>query len=79
VRCGTIQNDDYTITYASGVVLHHQLTANYAWQSGDSGGAVFWANTAKGIQSGFNQNGLAVYSHTHYVMSATTAWVNVSP
>ena len=78
VRCGTILDDDYWIKYASGIILNHQILANYAWQIGDSGGAIFWVNTAKGIQSGFNQDGYAVYSHTHYVMSQTTAWVNVS-
>lgn len=78
VRCGIIVDDDFTINYGGGVILYGQLTANYAWQVGDSGGAVFWSSTAKAIQSGYNQFNNAVYSHTHYVQTRTGGWVNVS-
>jgi hypothetical protein len=76
VRCGTVTGLHGHHQIQPGVVLDEQYYANYAWQGGDSGGAVFYGARAIGIQSGF-AGSWATFSHIHYAQSRTGAWVNV--
>jgi hypothetical protein len=76
VRCGAIQGFG-THQIEPGVYVSNQRYANYAWQGGDSGGAVLYGSRAIGIQSGYAGT-WATYSHIHYAQSRTGSWVNVS-
>jgi hypothetical protein len=76
-RCGQIVDPNEEIEIQPGVVLIRQREASYAWEFGDSGGAVFNGNVAVGIQSG-HIGANATYSHIHYAQSRTNSWVNVS-
>lgn len=77
VRCGKVTGLNGFHEIQPGVVLQKQYYANYAWQGGDSGGAVFYAARAIGIQSGFAGD-WATFSHVHYAQARTGGWVNVS-
>jgi hypothetical protein len=85
VRCGTVVNNNLTINL-SGYWLYHQRRANYAYQFGDSGGAIYYASTAKGIQSGcLDVTGDGVcdpnqptFTHISYANLRTGAVVNTT-
>lgn len=50
-------------------VVVDQRSATYVWAEGDSSGPVFYTTQARGIQSGHNSQGRAIYSHITNVKS----------
>ena len=69
VACGQLYAWGFSITYSDGTQLVDQRSATYAVSSGDSGGPVFYTTEARGIQSGVNTAGRAIYSHITFVIS----------
>ncbi|WP_306322522.1 MULTISPECIES: S1 family peptidase [unclassified Streptomyces] len=51
---GMVLKTDATVTYDDGTTLHHMIEASNCAIHGDSGGSLFSAETALGIQSGAN-------------------------
>lgn len=51
---GKVLSTNATVTYDDGTTLHHMIKASNCAVHGDSGGALFSAETALGIQSGAN-------------------------
>lgn len=76
--CGELYAWGFSITYADGTTLYNQRSATYAVAGGDSGGPVFRGNEARGIQSGVNTAGRAIYSHISYVVAAIGMVVHTS-
>jgi hypothetical protein len=77
IRCGTIVDTSLDIEIQPGVVLREQRRANYAWQFGDSGGAVLNGSKAMGIQSGYVGSN-ATYSQIGHVQGRTSSFVNTT-
>lgn len=74
--CGTLYAKGFSITYSGGTTLYDQRSATYTVNSGDSGGPIFYATQARGVQSGKNEAGRAIYSHITNVTSAIGMTVN---
>jgi hypothetical protein len=74
--CGSLYAWDFSITYKDGTTLYNQRSATYVVNDGDSGGPVFYSNTAYGIQSGRNDPGRAIYSHITHVVALIGMTVN---
>ena len=74
--CGTLYAKGFSITYTDGTTLFDQRSATYTVNSGDSGGPVFYTTQARGVQSGVNTAGRAIYSHITNVKSAIGMTIN---
>lgn len=74
--CGTLYAKGFSITYTDGTTLYDQRSATYTVNSGDSGGPVFYTTQARGVQSGVNTAGRAIYSHITNVKSAIGMTIN---
>lgn len=74
--CGTLYAKGFSIIYEDGTTLYDQRSATYTVNDGDSGGPVFYTNQARGVQSGRNEPGRAIYSHITNVKSAIGMTIN---
>lgn len=74
--CGTLYAKGFSIIYTDGTTLYDQRSATYTVNSGDSGGPVFYTTQARGVQSGVNTAGRAIYSHITNVKSAIGMTIN---
>jgi hypothetical protein len=68
-KCGVLWLTGFWIKYKDGTTLYDQRSATYQLAEGDSGGPVFYTTQARGIQSGVNEFGRAIYSHITFVKS----------
>ena len=76
--CGTLYAFGFSIVYTDGTRLLDQRSATYNVASGDSGGPVFYGNEARGVQSGVNTAGRAIYSHISNVLAKVGMTINLT-